>query len=89
MKTIIRLFFAASVLAAALCFEIPASKAAQDAPWCAVSMGDGTKWDCQYRSFEECRPVLAGSRGWCNQNPYVVPTTVPPRTQRKRHTQPN
>ena len=46
-----------------------------EAPWCAViSLGTGSVyWDCQYRSFEECRPnVLAGNRGWCNPSPYYV-----------------
>ena len=33
--------FAASVLAAALCFDIPASQAYQDAPWCAVCQAAG------------------------------------------------
>lgn len=44
---------------------------AQENPWCAV-ISEGY-WDCQYHSIEECRPnVLAGSRGWCNPNPYFV-----------------
>ena len=88
MKAIIRLIFAASVLAAALCFDIPASQAYGDAPWCAVlSMGDGdVLWDCQYRTVEECVPnVLAGNRGFCNHNPWYVPKTVAPRTHRKPH----
>src|SRR6476469_9359755 len=45
------------------------------APWCAVvAAGDGDmQWHCEYQSIEECRPnVLAGNRGWCNQNPYPV-----------------
>lgn len=49
---------------------------AAEAPWCAV-VGTGTEsvyWDCQYQTFEECRPhVLAGNRGWCNPSPYYVP----------------
>jgi uncharacterized protein DUF3551 len=58
-----------------------------EAPWCAVtSGGDGDMhWDCQYRSIEDCRPnVLAGNRGWCNQNPYFV---APGRTAEHRHRQ--
>ena len=72
MKLIMQLMFVASVLAAALCFDIPASQAYGDAPWCAVVSGGAgdVMWDCQYRSIEECRPnVLAGNRGWCNANP--------------------
>ena len=43
-----------------------------EAPWCAVGK-DGDHWDCQYLSFEDCRPnVVAGNRGFCNRNPYFV-----------------
>ena len=88
MTPIIRLMFAASVLAAALCFDISPSQAYGDAPWCAVvSVGNGgVVWNCQFRTVEECVPnVLAGNRGFCNHNPWYVPTTVAPRTYRKRH----
>ena len=46
--------------------------AAREAPWCAViaTTDDSVYRDCQYNSFEQCRPnVLAGNRGWCNPNP--------------------
>lgn len=70
-------------LAAAVFDRQPA--AANEAPWCAVlDMGKGAYWDCQYRSIEECRPVvLSGSRGWCNPSPYFVPGPVEHRTSRK------
>jgi hypothetical protein len=93
MTTIMRLVLAAAALAAALCFDVPASRAGGNAPWCAVvSVGAGDViWDCHYRSIEECRPnVIAGNRGFCNVNParssgWYAPTTVPPRKHRKRH----
>jgi hypothetical protein len=53
----------------------PQPVAAREAPWCAViSLAeDAVYWDCQYNSFEQCRPViLAGNRGWCNVNPYAT-----------------
>jgi hypothetical protein len=57
-----------------LAFGLQPTKATE-APWCAVKpagMGD-MQWDCQYRSVEECTPhVLAGDRGWCSPNPYIV-----------------
>jgi hypothetical protein len=29
------------------------------------------RWDCRYRTVEECVPnVIAGNRGFCNLNPY-------------------
>ena len=53
----------------------PAAADYYGAPWCAVvAAGDGDmQWHCEYQSIEDCRPnVLAGNRGWCNQNPYPV-----------------
>jgi len=89
MKTIMRLMLGSVVLAAALCFDVPASQGYGDAPWCAVvNVGTGNLiWDCQYYTIEECVPhVLAGNRGFCNQNPgWDVPTSVAPRKHRKRH----
>jgi hypothetical protein len=91
MKTIIRLMLAFAALVAALCFNIPASRAFGDAPWCAViNIGAGeVEWECQYRSVEECRPnVIAGNRGFCNHNPaWYAPKTVAHPMHRKRHVQ--
>lgn len=59
---------------------------ADEAPWCAViaMTEDGVYWDCQYRSFEECRPhVLAGNRGWCNPSPYFTPGATEQKHPRK------
>jgi Protein of unknown function (DUF3551) len=64
---------------------------ASEAPWCAViNMGRGVYWDCQYRSFEECRPnVLAGNRGFCNPSPYYVgQSRAEHRQSRKRRARP-
>jgi hypothetical protein len=73
----VRMMFVALIaLAAAVLNRQPAP--ANEAPWCAVlDMGKGAYWDCQYRSIEDCRPVvLSGSRGWCNPNPYFVAAPV-------------
>jgi hypothetical protein len=74
-----RIMLAAAVVIAALSFDLrPAS--AKEAPWCAVlSMGrGGAYWDCQYNSIEECRPnVIAGNRGFCNENPRFVAPSGP------------
>ena len=56
-------------------------------PWCAViSMGTGgVYWDCQYSTFEACYPnVLAGSRGFCNHNPYYTGATERPARRQHR-----
>lgn len=61
---------------------------AYEGPWCAMmSMGNGgTYEDCHYASFEACYPnVLAGNRGFCNQNPrWVGAPNAKPRA-RNRH----
>jgi hypothetical protein len=62
---------------------------ASEAPWCAViqNSDDSVYWDCQYRSFEECRPnVLSGNRGWCNPSPYYSAGPEEKGRTRKRHT---
>jgi hypothetical protein len=63
----------AAVMAAAVCFDVPAALAYSGSErWCAiVSIGDGgVLEDCNYRTVEECVPnVLAGNRGSCHENP--------------------
>jgi hypothetical protein len=70
----------AAVFMAAMLFDLrpaPAYEAGEangiNSPWCAViSLGTGSAyWDCRYQTFAQCVPnVLAGNRGFCNQNPY-------------------
>jgi len=91
-KTSMRLMLASAAFAATMCFDVPASRAFGDAPWCAViSLGTGdVYWDCQYRTVEECVPnVLAGNRGFCNVNPYwrgsYAPNPAAYPRQRKQH----
>lgn len=53
------------------------------APWCAVvQVGpEDLHWDCSYATFQACVPhVLAGNRGFCEENPYAV--TQLPRKRR-------
>jgi Protein of unknown function (DUF3551) len=91
MKTILRLALGAAALAAALGFDVPASHAFGEAPWCAVMpVGAGDLiWDCEYNSVEACAPnVIAGNRGFCNENPAwqgVAPRAEVPRHHRRRH----
>ena len=83
-----RIIFVAATLASLAFGPQPAAADYHEAPWCAViGMGKGVYWDCQYGSFEECRPnVLAGNRGWCNINPYFVPDgPTAHQHYRKRH----
>ncbi|MFY9688233.1 MAG: DUF3551 domain-containing protein [Pseudolabrys sp.] len=63
---------------------------AYEGPWCAMmSMGNGAVYeDCHYASLEACRPnVLAGNRGFCNQNPRWVAydPAAKPRARHRRH----
>jgi hypothetical protein len=60
----------AAVIIATISFDARSVKA-QEGPWCAIlNFGSDVSEDCEYRSFEDCRPnVLAGNRGFCNPNP--------------------
>jgi hypothetical protein len=81
-----RVIFAATVAATFLGLFPDLAKANTNAPWCAViSLGrDSVYWDCQYSSFEQCRPnVLAGNRGFCNHNPYYAYQPAERRRHRK------
>jgi hypothetical protein len=58
-----------------------------NAPWCAVTNeGQDVHWDCQYASIEQCYPnVIAGNRGFCNQNPAYEGPAEPRRKAARRH----
>jgi hypothetical protein len=66
----------------------PVNAEASGAPWCAVNpWGDGdVPWDCKYRSIEECRPVIAGNRGFCSPSPSYVAN--PPELRNSRQASP-
>jgi Protein of unknown function (DUF3551) len=63
--------------------------AAAEGPWCAfLQVGTEAVYeDCQYRTFEECRPqILAGNRGFCNPNPrWTEPVPKSKSTRHRRH----
>jgi Protein of unknown function (DUF3551) len=71
--TMIRMIFSTAAALTFAAFSVQPTEA-YEAPWCAViNTGVDVHWDCQYQSLEECYPtVLAGNRGFCNQNPYFV-----------------
>ena len=84
MMNPLRILLPAAALVAAsaafLSLGVSVSRAAGDAPWCAViSLGEGdVYWDCRYASVDACVPnVLAGNRGFCNVNPWPGPSTRP------------
>lgn len=94
-KTMTRIALSTAALAAILCYALAPSEARAygNAPWCAVrNLGAGdVEWDCEYYSAAECAPtVIAGNRGFCNQNPaWIGPPPPPvtyPRHHRHRHT---
>ena len=93
MPTATKIAIIAAGLAVGSMFDVPASDASGDAPWCAVTeIGEGAEArDCQYHSVEECVPtVLAGNQGHCSPNPYAVdPTTVSVPTMDPTSTTPN
>ena len=75
-------------MAAATGIYIPAAEARTgNARWCAVvNIGYGDVAEiCKFATIEACRPhVIAGNRGFCNENPGFV---EPParRARQKRH----
>ena len=80
-------FAAALVVFLSLGITPAAAQYYSSAPWCAVvTLGAGdVHWECIYRSIEECRPnVLAGNRGFCNPNPYYVPSYKPAGSKQRR-----
>lgn len=80
-----RILLVAGAIMTVISFNATSATAAEP-PWCAViSLGPGAVYeDCQYYSFEACRPVvLAGNRGFCNQNPRWTPPA--PSAKRARH----
>ena len=74
MKIILRLAAITAALSAGLCVAAPPSWAGTygDAPWCVIaSGGDEARWNCAYRTAQECVQALASAiRGSCNVNPY-------------------
>lgn len=85
-----RIAFAVAALAASLCFAATPGQAGQygNAPWCSVqNLGMGEfVWDCEYATAAACAPtVVAGNRGYCNQNPYFAEGRGLPPAPRYRH----
>lgn len=76
-----------AVLVTAVLFDpLAASARTGNQRWCAmVSIGPGGVVEtCDYPTIEACRPfVIAGNRGFCNENPGYVEPAV--RHHRKRH----
>jgi hypothetical protein len=87
-----RTLFIAGIALVAVLLEAHLVQAAEG-PWCAMmSMGNGSVYeDCQYASFEACRPnVLAGNRGFCNQNPrWVGSPDAKPRARKRQQARNN
>jgi hypothetical protein len=86
-----RLVLIATVIIAAMSFDAQ-PVLAKEGPWCAfIAVAEGAIYeDCQYWSFEACRPViLAGNRGFCNPNPRWVEPMPQPGVRHKQRVQPN
>jgi hypothetical protein len=80
----LRMTFAIVVLAS-IQLANPNPARAAEGSWCALrNFGSDLSEDCQFRTFEECREtVIAGFRGFCNQNPRWQSENVAPRRPRK------
>jgi hypothetical protein len=64
------MLIATVVAAAAMLFDLRASRA-YEGPWCALTnRGRAMVADCSMRTLEMCvQEVIAGNRGFCNPNP--------------------
>lgn len=83
----IRTLLCAAAVVITATISTPPSAQASASPWCAVIAVDDENmyWDCQYRSFEECQPhIIAGNRGFCNQNPAYNGPEQPQRKHPRR-----
>jgi len=93
VNTMKRIVWAIAGAAALLFVEIPSGQAGYgDAPWCAVvNLGaEDVQWQCEYYTFEDCVPnVVAGTRGFCNRNPYWRPPPAPAATAGQSPRKPN
>ena len=88
LKTLVKLTFGITALAAATSFGTSTSRAFGNAPWCAVkNLGKDVYWDCQYGTFAACYPKALADRGFCNVNPWPGPSQVVPYKHWKRHVQ--
>jgi hypothetical protein len=90
VKIMTRIVLSIGALAVILCCNAPPSQAGTygDAPWCAVrSLGTGEmEWDCEYATVDACAPtVVAGNKGFCNENPYFVAAAPPVTPWHPRH----
>ena len=80
----LRIVLMTAVLAGT-CLADPGLVRAAEGPWCALrNFGSDLSEDCQFRTFEECRQtVVAGFRGFCNQNPRWQGEPPKPKVRRK------
>ena len=88
MRTATKIAIIAAGLAMGSMSGASAGHASSDAPWCAViNLGMDTRWDCRYRTVEECvTNVIGGDRGSCGPNPYgSIPEAPTPAKRHKRH----
>lgn len=84
-----RVMFLIAAVAAAMLFDLRASQAYYQAPWCAVqSLGSGSVTEnCSMLTFEQCRmETIAGNRGYCIPNRWssAYGLAEPPRRTHKR-----
>ena len=88
MNFIVTAIAAAIWVILGMCFDISPGQASYfgDAQWCVVTFGDDVKWDCEYRSSQECIDALAsGIRGGCNVNPYWRGPSTPAAGAQPKH----
>jgi Protein of unknown function (DUF3551) len=84
----LRILLAAAAIMPVMSIGSRPALAYGDAPWCTVTIeGPGIHQECEYSSIEECQShVIAGNRGFCNQNPrYHGPAKRRSSPRHRRH----
>ena len=90
MRTATKIAVVAAGLVAGSMSGASAGHASSDAPWCAViNLGMDTRWDCRYRTAEECVPNIVAERGSCSPNPHGRDDVAVPAKRNKHHVQHN
>ena len=59
--------------------------AAFNLPWCAQYYDRSGIRSCAFYTYQQCMATLSGIGGFCIQNPWVPPATVPYAPRRTKH----
>jgi uncharacterized protein DUF3551 len=86
MRSLIRQFILASLVAASAIAAATSASRAQYYPWCLVISDKLGAWTCYFATREQCMASAGGNAGFCTQNPAAPgPQSAPPSRRRGAH----